>query len=449
MNGLVLYDTLIQNIFSFLDNPCDILNASRVCKMWYKISKEEVLWKKLCLELDSNAVHNLGSWKERFTIVHNKKNVKCWEIRYLQKQPDFNHQIPYHPQFISSADGHLHKLQGIIEKDHDGVKRNLYLTNLLTGLGIIIHKKELNVPEVTSTAVCYPVLAIGYKKGGLKVYDLSSSKTSPITPIFFKSNICQGAIHTLAVNDSSVVMVDSDTNSLIKWDRKSHQIDPLFKAATGNEFNPISTIHFVGLHHLVYTAEDIHSVNLKTQEFQDLTHYGVSSIINSYKDFFYGSCSDQNKFAYLSPSGKLIIWELDKESKFNQIKWKIENPKGTRMIGYIKAFETSRPNEHCFRLKMQGNWVAALQTHEKVSQLASLKIWDIRTQKLILERPFFNAILTRLHMDDHRIVVEGESEESNGKIQKITILDFSVNPIQLYKNFKLENKTRNPSWKLK
>jgi len=37
--------TALHNVFPFLDGPAEVLSASAVCRCWYKLATNNVLWK--------------------------------------------------------------------------------------------------------------------------------------------------------------------------------------------------------------------------------------------------------------------------------------------------------------------------------------------------------------------------------------------------------------------
>lgn len=75
-----LPDNLLLDIFSFL-SPKEALNAGQVCRNWYRLSKDEMLWKSLLQEtlfpdrtkkIKLKLPKSASSWLKEFQRIHYK-----------------------------------------------------------------------------------------------------------------------------------------------------------------------------------------------------------------------------------------------------------------------------------------------------------------------------------------------------------------------------------------
>lgn len=71
---MTIPDDLLFEIFSFIETGADVSIAGRTCRQWYKVSRDNVIWKRLF------EVHFPESYKER---LKHKKNVE--ERNFISK----------------------------------------------------------------------------------------------------------------------------------------------------------------------------------------------------------------------------------------------------------------------------------------------------------------------------------------------------------------------------
>ncbi|XP_074613694.1 F-box/WD repeat-containing protein 5-like [Acropora palmata] len=87
-----LTDCLLLRVFGLLTSSKDVLRASEVCQNWYRISRDESLWKDLlqrqsCLKFQGNsAVSRPSSWFEEFKWIH--LNTPVLESQVLKRHTD-------------------------------------------------------------------------------------------------------------------------------------------------------------------------------------------------------------------------------------------------------------------------------------------------------------------------------------------------------------------------
>ena len=87
-----LTDCLLLRVFGQLTSSKDVLRASEVCQNWYRISRDESLWKDLlqrqsCLKFQGNSgVLRPPSWFEEFKWIH--LNTPVLESQVLKLHTD-------------------------------------------------------------------------------------------------------------------------------------------------------------------------------------------------------------------------------------------------------------------------------------------------------------------------------------------------------------------------
>lgn len=74
-------DVLLANLFTLLDGHC-IMNVSLVSKYFnYLINKDEILWKKLCIQefnISHDNAYRYKGWKKFYLALKSHTNMYIW-----------------------------------------------------------------------------------------------------------------------------------------------------------------------------------------------------------------------------------------------------------------------------------------------------------------------------------------------------------------------------------
>ncbi|KAG2225218.1 hypothetical protein INT45_009547 [Circinella minor] len=154
---------LSLHVISFIDDPKDLANASRVSSFWNSLLKDEATWKSLCLKhryrRRSSFFDLNSSWQHQFQQQKQQQQLQFMDHDAQPEQP----QTPQQQQHVSYRDYFWHK----------------YNTEMAwsQGTGEVIHcENDIGRALVTSLQMDNQYLVLGCDNHKIEVFDSNTGQ---------------------------------------------------------------------------------------------------------------------------------------------------------------------------------------------------------------------------------------------------------------------------------
>lgn len=402
------------HVFALLLDPKALASASRVCREWNMILREEVFWKTLLTNLGRDLQKPFAkSWHEQYKIMVLKQKGSVTVTCCTYAMPLGNEASGcYREIFFFTEEGDILRMYGsVVSRTIEGygfdtISRELFQKQIMNSDVKEIEIKQRDEPTLIQCAASYPFVALltrSYsKKWQIKLINSLTNifTVIPLT-IDLERQQFRGVIHL----DGSRLYVVPNTNDKRVQSRDIILSSDQIFLDDWNEYNPDLSAPIAGMQsnstYLLILSDRISLMDRKTKQICHLTNPSEFPLVFESKtpSNYISLCHD--KCAALSSSGELRVWHLKEEKVKPFFVLQLQIPQG------------------CF-VKIIVHWDVLIVGYCTSANYGILEIWDCKTGERILERRIEHSIST-LDADEGRILVS----DAQGKM---TIFDFSPNP---------------------